>query len=247
MALLCKNADVSIDDWKDCLLKIDQDILRNNLYDESDKVIIILLPYKINDIKQSLTQFISDSFDNESMLFCCDVIMEFIVYNKYYIHNKINNNKKLKDNDPSKWTNDNYDELASTQSLILIDIETLKFVALPRNVNDLFNSWKISWNNGEKYGKICSQIFKNIGDKYLKNNFIFMDEDWANKTNFAGISRIGCIRYDGTIVEGDLLSQNSATFQISVHFPFHSYRNPSPYGQEYVELTVPNDRICAPP
>ena len=50
----------------------------------------------------------------------------------------------------SLWANDKYDELTSTQSLIIINNETLQFVSLSRGVNVHVSD--------TEYGEICFQL-----------------------------------------------------------------------------------------
>ena len=42
---ICKNGNISDKEWMGCLLQIDKDVM--DLYDDSNKVIIISLPYKL--------------------------------------------------------------------------------------------------------------------------------------------------------------------------------------------------------
>ena len=75
------------------------------LHDNLDKAIVISSPYVLNKTKQALSQFISDSFTEESMLFCCDIIMEFVAANKQYIHRQIIQNNKSDKNEPNDFNN----------------------------------------------------------------------------------------------------------------------------------------------
>ena len=85
--------------------------------------------------------------------------------------------------------------------------------------------WNQGENHGEKYRKICSEIFKNIDDKHLKNNFTFIDEDWSNKTDFSDGQEFGYMYDDGG--------------NIFVYF------NDQPSGKRYhlyLQSKVPNNR-----
>ena len=132
MSLKCTDPNISYDDWQSCLRKIDDDI--KGLHSDSDKLVIISCPYYPRHIKQCLEQYILKTFTIDSILFCYDIIMEYIVLNKYVIQHKINNHHDT-NNRYKKWSIDKHDGLLSTQSLIIIDLITANYVSIPTAFN----------------------------------------------------------------------------------------------------------------
>ena len=223
----------------DCLLKIDKDVM--DLYDNSNKVIIISLPYKLSNIKQAINDFITNEFIHESMLFCCDVIMEFITPSKPFIRN-IMKSSKIYNNALSTWSNEEYDKLTSTQSLIIINTENDTFVSLARNSDTLYKNWKLSWCGSHAFKIICSNIFTKVANEYLPTHFKRIEE-WGKKIDFSDTRVIGYLCNDGEVAKGDIIDQNRHNGKIFVHFNTDAVH----FGRKYEWLQIPNDRICPPP
>ena len=244
MALIRKPADFKPSQWINCLLKLDRYI--TGLYDDSNKIIIISLPYKFEDIKQALTEFIRQSFTQESMLFCSDAILEFIVVSKYFIHsqmtaNIISNNDKPGKSNCNTWNIDYYHESISKNAIVVINTESHEFIEIPREFADVaWRSQKIISKTDALFRETCSKIFEQIGDRYLPYNFTFMD-DWSDKTDFSQIPSIGYLCDNEEVAQAQCLRQSNG--KIFVHFNDHAPH----FGKKCAWLEVPNDRICAPP
>ena len=238
--LICIDPNISTLQWIKCLLWIDKDIMDQSIYDDSNKIIIISLPYKLEDIKQALNEFITTTFTQESMLFCSDVIMQFIAPNKQFIQNTLNLTSSKIDNNPkptvSRWSKERHDELIATQSLIIINTRNGMIVSLPRSKNDLDLKWKMSWDDEGEFNNPCNKIFAKIGNEYLADNFKVYQ-------NFSSITLIGYLCDNGEIIKTDVLTQNKKNCRIFVHFNTDSKH----FGRKYEWLETPNERICPPP
>lgn len=214
MALVCENPNISAEDWLHCLIEIDQCIMELKV--ASDNVIIISLPYPLKDTKAALLQFISDTFAEESMLFCTDMIIEFVVPSKVHIHNMIKMNDTSPKNEPTQkitWTNDEYDKLISVNSLIIINIETLTFIVIPRNVHSLYKSWRISWDDA--MDGLMNQIFQDSDIRCIKDHF---ELDWSLKIDYSDVTICGYLCDDGMIVKAEVLNQITDNGRIFVQF-----------------------------
>ena len=243
MSLKCTNANISAGDWSSCLKMVDDDCM--GLQSDSNSIAIISCPFNPSDIQQSMTEYILNVFDNDSVLFCCDIIMEFIILNKHIIQQKIRSNKSQENNINNEWTLRKHDELLSTQSLIIIDLKNSNYISIPRNTNDLNSKWKISWTGSDEYNSLyhstCSIICGNIANKYLPQHFI--SNDWSQRTDFNGVKHVGYLCDNGFIIKGDCLRQNRENGKIFVHFNTDAGH----FGKNYEWLNTPNDRICPPP
>ena len=244
--LVCRNVWISEEAWIDTLLKIDDDIMK--LCNDLSKVVVISLPYKLSSVNQVLTEFISNSFVQQSMLFCCDLIMEYVVSNKYTINKRIRKFENLANHGGtlSIWTIQAHDSLISTEAVIFINTENGEYVSIPRDKNQLHNEWKISWKYDEietsaAYTNIISNIFDKISNKYLSDHFRFI-ESWSHKFDFSNISLIGYLCDDGEVVKADILRQRHG--RIFIHLYDGSVVGSD---KKYEWISVPNDRICAPP
>ena len=103
---------------------------------------------------------------------------------------------------------DKYDELMSTQSLMVIDAKTGDYISLPRNVDELHSKWKISWKGNGAYSGINDDICSQIENEYLSPHFMFAHGDWSKKTNFDGVEWVGYIADDGVVIQGHLMQNN---------------------------------------
>ena len=238
MSLICHNSKLSATTWSDCLIKLDQDMM--NMYDKHDKYIIISLPFPLNEIKQSIQQFISNTFSNGSLLFCCDLILQFMTWDKKDLI------KHLKLHYPyyyTKWDNTTYDQLTSTQSLIILNVQNCQYLTIPRNISSEILSKPIYFYfdpDNKEYSELCESVANNIANKYLPENFN-VSNDWSERKEFKESTLIGYLCDDGEIIRGDLLRQSRN--KIFVHFDGDSDR----YGKKCDWINVPNQRICPPP
>lgn len=242
MALVCKNSNISEEDWLHCLIEIDQHIMELDVI--SDNLIIISLPYALEDTEKALSQYISDNFVEESMLFCCDMIIEYVVASKVHIAKERKRYNTSQKNEPKhgEVANREYDELISTNGLVIIDTTISNFVSLPRNVQTLHKSWKATWNDAND--KAMMQIFGNIDSECIKNHFDVISNAWSRKTDFSEISLCGYLCDGGEIVRAEILVQNKANGKLFVHFDTNAEDHS---GFSYVWLDTPNERLCAPP
>eukprot|EP01084_Bolivina_argentea_P276106 471029_1 len=266
----CTNAlNISDDQWIECLIKIDDDIMQ--MYSCLDHIIIISSPYKLTDIKRQLRQFVIQTFGNESIVFCFDIIFSFITHNKRYIQHQITSNyietiNENKEDKMYKWSMNSYNNAIETNALIIINTKTCEFIAIPRNVKDLFE-WKISWTKYminpsqlqsityvrsfyltykefiyecDLFAKTIERICKKIQNKQSSSHFV-LSEDWTKRTHFTGIRLIGYLCDSGVIIQGDLLRHKVG--KVFIHFNTDAGH----YGKKYDWIVVPNNRICPPP
>ena len=117
------NQEIRQEKWSKVLKQLDDIVMiESNLMTD---VIIISLPYKLNDIQNTINNYLFKTFDNtlsKLMLFSFDIIIDFLIPNKKFIANKLglklttNNNKeeeKSNDNDHNddkKWTATQHDK-----------------------------------------------------------------------------------------------------------------------------------------
>ena len=230
MALICKNGNIPCIEWVKCLMNLDRDIM--DLHDALNYTIIISSPYKPNDMKQALQQHICDTFIQQSILFCCDIIMDFIIPNNQMTQIQTSSVDLLEHN-----------------AIIIINRKNSKFISIPRNVAAFSNKWKISWwkemeNDNKSYNKICSSIANKIGKQYLSQYF-YVEQDWSQRTDFTDVSEVGYLCDNGVTVEGDVLRQRHSDLAIFVNF--HTDTDASHYGRKHDWISVPNQRLCPPP
>eukprot|EP01084_Bolivina_argentea_P042904 79084_1 len=217
--------------------------------DKSSDIVIISLPYKLHDIRTTMHQFVSQTFNNESLLYCCDIIISFIVPNNWIIQKKVDtNNANLSNNDQGKWTKQKYDELLSTESLIIINTKNCDYISIPRDTFQFDLTWKISWDEYDKNNTIYSAVNRQICDKiantFLPKHFkLSCICDWTQRTDFTGEFFIGYLSDNGQVIQGDILRQRPG--KIFIHFNV----NPDlvSINRKYAWISVPNDRIIAPP
>eukprot|EP01083_Nonionella_stella_P179464 637278_1 len=249
-SLECTDLDISQQEWLECLIQIDDFIVE--MRHKSSDIVIISLPYKLHDIRTTMHQFVSQTFNNESLLYCCDIIINFIVPNNWIIQKKVDtNNANLSNNDQGKWTKQKYDALLSTESLIIINTKNCDYISIPRDTfqfdfsNLTMNDWKISWDEYDKNNTIYSAVNRQICDKiantFLPKHFKFTTCDWTKRTDFTGETVIGYLCDNGEVAQGDLLRQQHD--RIFVHFNTSAHL----FGKKYDWIHIPNDRFCPPP
>ena len=60
-----------------------------DIYDKSNNILIISLPYNLKDIESTIRECILYNFNNESLLFCIHFVLQFLNPNKRDIQSKI--------------------------------------------------------------------------------------------------------------------------------------------------------------
>ena len=230
-------------EWKNVLLFIDADIM--DIYDKANDIIIISLPYKLTDIKQAITEFICNNFNDESLLSCFDIVLNYLNPNKKYIQWKANGDQKNKDNkDSNKWSITKYDKLIETEAMIVINPKNNEFISIPRNVENLkgenFYEWEISWDQLSKYNYHYSEVNDFICDKLanicLEGKFHLTQkkQNWKGRTDFDRISEVGYKNNAGFVKVATILNTTKDKIHLDLGDGMKQWIN------------IPNEKLCDP-
>eukprot|EP01084_Bolivina_argentea_P005773 10901_1 len=140
----CVDSTISSKKWIETLVQLDEVVMITP--NTSNDIFCISLPFCIDDIRQVLheNEYIDDIF--------MDTIIDFLAPNKRFMENNIishlatqNDESKeafiLNNNDPETefkhFDVSKYNELLSTQAIIIINIKDNSYVSIPRNVKHL--------------------------------------------------------------------------------------------------------------
>lgn len=237
MALLstlqCINSDISQDNWNKLLVQLDNDIA--NIQDISKDVIVASSMYDINLIQKSLKDHITINLHDQSLLFSLDIITSFLVPNKQYI-------QEIYDKVSSKYdeqcTANKYQHLLSTEAIIIINKNTLRYVSIPRFVHNLTPKTRLSWYEPDSNINTIKTIFDKIANKYTTDCFVHVNH-FPYKVDYFGVDEIGYLCKDGIIANGILCHQKED--RICIRWEDGANYE---FGERYTWLRVPNDRLC---
>ena len=117
-----------------------------SIYDKiiANDVIIISLPYKLKDIKLAITQFIaefiSNNFNDGSLLSSFDIVLNFLNPNEQDIQSIMLNSNPDPENKKSDHTFNvkKCNEMIETNPILVINQKNADYITIPRNV-DVFD------------------------------------------------------------------------------------------------------------
>eukprot|EP00484_Ammonia_sp_Unknown_P001309 CAMPEP_0197021296 /NCGR_PEP_ID=MMETSP1384-20130603/2177_1 /TAXON_ID=29189 /ORGANISM="Ammonia sp." /LENGTH=326 /DNA_ID=CAMNT_0042449085 /DNA_START=71 /DNA_END=1051 /DNA_ORIENTATION=+ len=258
----CNNTStISESEWFRYLYAVDIDITR--YYDE-DTVIILSAPSSPEQIKSIL----ADSFvknHNEFCLFCCDLITDFLFFDKKYVSSKL-----------CHITAEVYNNFLCSNALTIIHCKSGEIFNLPRYINALPSSHKdatisnerssrsengeisqrtdrememsetsefqIEFMNHPKYCSIIKDcVYQQLIQTFRAHEFRLIDADWSRKQEFYGVFSIGYRCDDGKVVPADIIMQRDD--KLFIHFGTFGDQS----GQKFGWISVPNDRVSPPP
>ena len=143
--------------WRQGLIQLDTDIM--DIYDKANDIIVISLPYKLSDIKQTITEFISTNFNDESLLNCFDVALDYLNPNKKDIQFALESDKSYAKIN-TKFDISKYEEIIQTEAIIVINPKNNDFISIPRDENAepyTYQDWskRINFSEISLIGYLC--------------------------------------------------------------------------------------------
>eukprot|EP01084_Bolivina_argentea_P138369 243614_1 len=219
---------ITSEKWLECLLVLD-DQLRDSIYSTSNDIIVLSAPYRLNKIHTALKKSLI-SIHDESLLFCIDFIMDFIVLNKRTVSNKL-----------SKSCCCAYSWLLSRNAIIIINTKCGNIFTLPRNHKHLPSSLilDIAFTNNKDYIGVIKKCIKPTLYHLFPSKFrIQVAADWSQRSQFKNTSKIGYLCTDGNFVSAHFIQQIGD--RILLQFNISNKK-------DYVRVAVPNARIAPPP
>jgi len=193
-----------------------------------EDLIVLSAPTEPAVMKELIAGALIDS-EQYMCLFCCDIIVHFLVPSKRSVLGRLPANSDYV-----------YEDLLSANAVSIIHVASGDVFNLPRELSP--GRMVLEFMDHAVFSAVIRDcVYRPLSNQFPECEFKLIDADWSHRVSFYGIFRVGYRCDDGVVIPADIITQKDQ--RIFIHFQhFQEYA-----GSKFGWVAVPNDRLSPPP